>query len=148
MLKWATLSTFVIFLFFVATTWGYTSLPIIEIGFKDGSIIKAEVADTQKDRERGLMYRESLGEDGGMLFVFDSQDRYPFWMKNVEFSIDIIWINGNMRVVDVDTATPCNKHCIEYVPDYPAKYVLEVPAGFAGEKGIKTGSLIDVSAYT
>jgi uncharacterized membrane protein (UPF0127 family) len=121
MLKWATLSTFIIFFFLVATTWGYSSLPIIEIGLKDGT-----------------------GEDEGMLFVFDKEDKYPFWMKGVDFPIDIIWINEKGRVVDAQTALPCSMHCKNYVPGHPAMYVLEVPAGFAGEHGLKIGSAVDV----
>lgn len=146
MLKWATLSTFIIFFFLIATTWGYSSLPIIEIGLKDGSVITAEVATSKQDRGRGLMYREGLGEDEGMLFVFEKEDKYPFWMKNVDFPIDIIWINEKGRVVDAQTALPCTMHCRNYVPGHPAMYVLEVPAGFAGEHGLKIGSAVDVGA--
>lgn len=144
MLKWATLSTFIIFFFLIATTWGYSSLPVIEIGLKDGTVIKAEVATSKHDREQGLMYRDGLFGDEGMLFVFDKEDKYPFWMKNVGFPIDIIWINSDMRVVGTQTALPCSNHCKEYLPDYRALYVLEVPSGFADEHGIKTGSLIDI----
>ena len=147
MLKWATLSTFIIFFFFMATTWGYSSLPIIEIGLGDGAIIQAEVAASQNERERGLMYREELGEDAGMLFVFEKEDKYQFWMKNVNFPLDIIWVNKDMRVVDIQTAMPCTEHCIEYTPDYPARYVLEVPAGFTAAHNIKTGALIDISDF-
>jgi hypothetical protein len=147
MLKWVTLSTFVIFLFFVATSWGYSSLPFIEIGLKDGTVINVEVAASKHDRERGLMYRDDLGDDEGMLFVFDSEGNYPFWMKNVNFPIDIVWINSDMRVVDTQTAMPCTKHCIDYVSEYPARYVLEVPVGFAAAHSIKIGSRIDISAY-
>jgi hypothetical protein len=85
MLKWTTLSTFIIFFFLIATTWGYTSLPVIEIGLKDGTVVNAEVAASKQNRERGLMYHEGLGEDEGMLFVFDKEDKYPFWMKGVDF---------------------------------------------------------------
>lgn len=147
MLKWATLSTFIIFFFFVATTWGYANLPTIEIGLKDGTTVTAEVAASKQERERGLMYRDALGEDEGMLFVFEKEDKYPFWMKNVNFPIDIIWINSDMRVVDAQTALPCTTHCKNYTPEYPVMYVLEVPEGFAGEHGIKIGSVIDVGAY-
>ncbi len=148
MLKWATLSTFVIFLFFVANTWGYTSiLPVVEVGVGGGTVVKAEVAKTQGDRERGLMYRADLASDEGMFFVFDEEGKYPFWMKNVNFPIDIVWINSDMRVVGIQTAMPCTTHCREYVSNYPARYVLEVPAGFAVEKGIKIGSRIETSEY-
>lgn len=146
MLKWATLSTFIIFFFFVATTWGYSNLPLIDIGFEDGTVVKAEVVASEQDREKGLMYRDGLGSDGGMFFVFEKEDKYSFWMKNVDFPIDIIWINEKGMVVDVQTAMPCTMHCKDYVPDYPVMYVLEVPAGFAGERGIKIGSIIHTGA--
>jgi uncharacterized membrane protein (UPF0127 family) len=147
MLKWATLSTFIIFSCFVATTGGYSSLSTIEIGLKEGTTITAELAVSKHERQRGLMYRDGLGKGERMLFVFDEEDKYPFWMKNVNFPIDIIWINSDFRVVDAQTAVPCTDHCRNYLPEYPAMYVLEVPAGFADAHGIETGSPIDISIY-
>ncbi|MBU2559866.1 DUF192 domain-containing protein [archaeon] len=147
MLKWVTLSTFIVFFCFVATTWGYSSLPTIEIGLKDGTTVTAELAVTKHERQRGLMYRDGLRSGEGMLFVFNEEDRYPVWMKNVDFPIDIIWINSDFRVVDAQTAAPCTDYCRNYLPEYPAMYVLEVPSGFADAHGIETGSPVDISAY-
>lgn len=145
MLKWATFTTFVIFFFFVATSWGYSSLPIVEIGIGDGTAVKAEVAASSSDRARGLMYRESIGDNEGMFFVFDTDGRHAFWMKNVNFAIDILWLDSEMKVVDIVTANTCVENCQNYTPDYPARYVLEVPAGFAAAHGVSTGSALSTA---
>jgi uncharacterized membrane protein (UPF0127 family) len=142
MLKWVTLSTFIIFFFFMATSWGYTSLPIVEIGVGDGTVVRAEVPTSSVDRARGLMDRDTLGDNEGMFFVFDTDDRYAFWMKDMNFPIDIIWLDSEMTVVDVETAQPCIENCPGYTPDSPARHVLEVPAGFAAAHGISAGSTL------
>ena len=146
MLKWATFTTFVIFFFFVATSWGYSSLSIIDIGIEDGTVVKAEVTASSSDRARGLMYREGIGENEGMFFVFDTDGRHAFWMKNVNFAIDILWLDSEMKVVDIVTANTCVENCPNYTPDYPARYVLEVPAGFAAAHSITSGSVLSTSA--
>lgn len=146
MLKWATLSTFIIFFFFVATSWGYSSLPIVDIGTEDGTVIKAEVAASASDRAVGLMHRESIGESEGMYFVFDTDGPHTFWMRNVNFAIDILWLDGDMKVVDIATAKPCAEKCPGYAPATPARYVLEIPAGFAAAHSITTGSTLSTGA--
>ena len=94
--------------------------------------ITAAVADSPESRSSGLMFRESLSEDGGMLFVLDSEGYWSFWMRNVRMPLDIIWINNDLVVVDVQSAVPCSGLvCPSYSPAAPAKYVLELNAGYA-----------------
>lgn len=144
MLKWVVSAALIsFFLLNIANSWGYNSLSIVQIGIGDGTVVTAEVAASPVDRAVGLMYRDGLGDSEGMLFVFDTEGSYAFWMKNVGFPIDILWLDSGMKVVDIETAEPCNEVCPSYVPDSPARYVLEVPAGFAAAHGISAGSVLD-----
>lgn len=107
--------------------------------------ILAEVAATPQERSRGLMYRTQLDENSGMLFTFGETAEYPFWMKNMKISIDIIWIDENQNVVDMDqNAPPCaQESCELYTPTQPIKYVLEVPAGWAQRNGVQNGTYVE-----
>jgi uncharacterized membrane protein (UPF0127 family) len=100
-----------------------------------------EIAATGEQRERGLMFREHLDKDKGMLFVFDSEGDYPFWMKNTKIPLDMIWMNQNKYVVYIGKNTqPCiNDPCQSINPGKNALYVLEVNAGTADALGLKEG---------
>ena len=90
-------------------------------------VYEVEIADDHKERRQGLMFRESLADDAGMLFVFDETKIYPFWMKNTLIPLHIIWISEDLQVVDVQYAVPCKQEdCPQYVPKEMAKYVLEI----------------------
>lgn len=119
-----------------SAVWMYLqATPLACIGF---SCVPVELAATPAELERGLMYRKSL--DGGMLFLFPQEDRYGFWMKNMDFPIDIIWISGEKRIVDISRSVPpCAGSCPVYSPKSPAMYVLEVPANYSRDKGIGVG---------
>jgi uncharacterized protein len=102
--------------------------------------VDVEVADNEISRERGLMFRESLPGDGGMLFVHGEEDAHRFWMKNTLIPLDIVWMDSRLRVVHIETAAPCGGDpCRIYDPGAPSKYVVEVNAGYAGEHGIRVG---------
>ena len=114
----------------------------VEIG---GTVIKVEIADTMEKQVRGLMFRENLGENEGMLFVFGREDFQGIWMMNMSFPIDIIWIDSGNNIVDVvKKAQPCRLDCPTHVPKERAKYVLEVNSGFAEKHGIKIGDTVDI----
>jgi hypothetical protein len=99
----------------------------------------AELALTQKEQEKGLMFRKNLPSQKGMLFVFKREDIYPFWMKNTFIPLDIIWIDKNYKVVFIKySAKPCQKEaCSLIVPEKRAKYVLEIKAGLAKKFNIE-----------
>jgi hypothetical protein len=101
-----------------------------------------EVSDSEKEREKGLMYRQKMSSNSGMLFVFDKFGRYPFWMKNTYIPLDIVWIDENNKVVYIkENAQPCKeKICESFLPEKDARYVLEVNSGKVSETGIKVGS--------
>ncbi|MBD3313334.1 DUF192 domain-containing protein [Candidatus Woesearchaeota archaeon] len=108
--------------------------------------VRTELADTPMARRNGLMGREVLEDDSGMLFVFDNECYYTFWMKDTLIPLDIIFISENMTIVDIKhNATPCHEDpCRGYGPEQPAKYVLEVNAGFAEDNAIEPGSIIEI----
>jgi len=110
----------------------------------NNACVNAKIADNDSDRQRGLMFRESLPEDQGMLFVFQSEDKYGFWMKNMLIPLDIIWISKGKRVVDISQdAKPCDGPCNDLIPKEKIKYVLEVNSGFANKHKIKIGDKIN-----
>jgi len=100
-----------------------------------------EVADTPEKRAQGLMLRQELADDKGMLFVFPKQGIYAFWMKNTLIPLDIIWINKEQEVVFIkQDALPCKTDiCQSINPEKEAKYVLELKAGIALDTGLKIG---------
>jgi hypothetical protein len=107
--------------------------------------VQAELAQTDAKRQRGLMFRDSLAENQGMIFIFDKEDRYGFWMKNMRFPLDIIWIDAEKRIVDIKKDVPAcrEESCETLMPAAEAKYVLEVQSGFTDRRGIKIGDRIE-----
>jgi uncharacterized membrane protein (UPF0127 family) len=103
-----------------------------------------DVMRTDVQRQQGLMFREGLGQGKGMLFVFDAEYIYPFWMKNMLFAIDILWLDKNKRVVYMETnVPPCRSEaCSVYTPSVKAMYVLEIPAGDAAKHRINLGDTL------
>jgi hypothetical protein len=113
----------------------------------EDTVIRSEIADTPIKRTKGLMLRKSLPENEGMLFVFSEEGYHSFWMMNMSFPIDIIWINNEKKVVDiVKNAQPCIITCSSYRPKEKAMYVLEVNANFTEEHGVKIGTSIEFSS--
>ncbi len=106
----------------------------------DETCFDVEIADDVEERTKGLMFREDLDKDEGMLFVFEQTGVYPFWMKNTPLSLDIIWMDSEFSVVYVaNRTTPFSTNNID--PGAEAKYVLEINAGLSDEYEIKTGSV-------
>jgi uncharacterized protein len=99
-------------------------------------IIRVEVADTEALRDQGLGDRESLAPGYGMLFVFDTPSRPGFWMKDMKFPIDIVWIDENGEVVGVERSVSPDSYPRVFYPVENVKYVLETKA----DSGIDTGS--------
>lgn len=110
-----------------------------------GRMIVVEIADNPDTRSRGLMFRDSLPKDHGMLFVFDSEGVYSIWMKNMRFRLDIIWINSDGIVAHIErNVPPCSEQCPIYGQGTFARYVLEVNSGFAQEVNLQNGSFVKV----
>jgi len=114
----------------------------VEIG---GKTFKVEVVKDPWEQAQGLSGRKSLAENRGMLFVFPQEDYQQFWMKGMDFSLDIIWINQG-KIVDLKEKAPIpTTHYLEqYRPEAPAKYVLEINAGLAEKYGLKVGDTVEL----
>lgn len=102
--------------------------------------IQAEVADSPQKRQRGLMMREKLGPNEGMLFVFEDQAVHCFWMKNTPLPLSIAFIGEDGTVVNIADMTPFSEdsHC----PSKPIRYALEMEQGWFAHKGVAAGQRI------
>jgi len=106
--------------------------------------VTAEVVSKLQDMELGLMNRPGMKQDHGMLFVFDSDGQRAFWMKNMHFSLDILWINREGRIVYIGRNIPaCSADpCPVYAPAEAARWVLELNSGYTASHGWKLGDKI------
>lgn len=115
-----------------------------------GNCVRVELARTQKERSRGLMNRASMGADEGMLFVFPREDRWAFWMKDTLIPLDIIWLDQDMKIVDiVESAQPTRQlQPPSFRPVAPARYVLEMNAGSARRLMLSPGDQARFEGFT
>ena len=123
-----------------------TKTKTIDVILPDGFTVKAELALTEEEREKGLMNRETLSENSGMLFVFNEEATRYFWMKNTFINLDMLFISENKTVNQAWANVP---RSYVYTPDHQvavrggmAKYVLELPAKSIRKHNINTGSKI------
>lgn len=110
-----------------------------------------ELATTVAEMSRGLMFRKSLAPNKGMLFIFEKEKNYPFWMKNTLIPLDIIWINENKETVFIsENSQPCQEEspCLSIYPDKNAKYILEINGGLAEKIGLKIGDKMNFSGFS
>lgn len=114
------------------------------VQFPSGSVYRLELAKTPEEQAQGLMYRESLPEKSGMLFLFPDAVVHKFWMKNTMIPLDMIWLDANGKVLFVNAGTPPCKAdpCDNYGPDAPASSVLEIAGGLAAREKITAGSTL------
>ncbi|MFH1078289.1 MAG: DUF192 domain-containing protein [Patescibacteria group bacterium] len=118
--------------------------PVASKGITDLSSLRIEIVDKDAGRMRGLSGRTSLDQDAGMLFVFDERGFYPFWMKEMLFPLDIVWIDEG-KVVDVATLQPPKEGKNippSHIPFAQADRVLELNAGMAGDLGLVKGATV------
>ncbi len=106
----------------------------------DATVI-ARLAITADERSQGLSGRASLSETEAMLFFFDEDARHSFWMKDMLISIDIIWISKDKQVVHIVPNASPTSYPASFSSDDNARYVLEVPAGWAKRHGVQLGSI-------
>ena len=112
-------------------------------------VFPVELAVEPDDRFQGLSGRAFLDSGTGMLFVFEEEDRLRFWMREMEFSLDIVWIGAGCQVVDIsedvpapDPGTPLDA-LPRYSPDAPARYVLEINGGESAARGLGAGDWVE-----
>ena len=109
----------------------------------DNLKIRIEVADTPEERVMGLSGRESLDENTGLLFIYGQPGIYGIWMKDMKFPIDVIWLDGNYLIADIAKDVQPDSFPKVFEPKVPAKYILEVNAGFTERNGIEVGDNLE-----
>ncbi len=119
---------------------------LTSVWLPDGTEIRVEVMTRPEDMARGMMFRDSLAADRGMLFVHDRPGRYRYWMYQCLIPLDILWLDSSKRIVEISADTPpCKTEagaCPTYGGNYEAQYVLELAAGAAARHGLKPGDAI------
>jgi uncharacterized membrane protein (UPF0127 family) len=131
---------------------GQWAAPMAEATFPDKTLVRLEVADSEEERTRGLMFRKELAATEGMIFVFEEPGFYPFWMRNCLIALDLLWLDAGGTVLSIAPSLPpcrlagCNPPCDSYeCPTYPpdpgtiASYVVEVQSGFAKTHNLRKG---------
>jgi hypothetical protein len=115
-----------------------------QIVLPDGSAVTVEIAADEDTRQQGLMFRDRLADDRGMIFLFPSTGEYPFWMKNTLIPLDMIWIDESHRIAHITPdVPPCKADpCPSYPPNAQARYVLELAAGVAAKHHLKDGDVL------
>ena len=105
-------------------------------------LLTVDLAETPAAQERGLSGRSSMPSDYGMLFIFNDENYWGFWMSDMRFPLDIIWFNSNRQAVFIESnLSPCSpQNCPIYTPTARARYVLEVNAGFVAAHQITYGT--------
>jgi len=109
--------------------------------FENKIDFNVQVVKNKEEVSRGLGGINNISDKEGMLFVFDSPQKYGFWMKNMRFPIDIVWLNSDMRVIGIDENIPIESYPKIYYPSEPVLYVLEIKAGLSEKYGIKKGDV-------
>ena len=117
--------------------------PGVELGGKSFSV---EIADTSEKQALGLMFRDKMPADHGMLFIFPNEAPRSFWMKNTRIPLDIMYFDKELKMVGISADTPPCKvsRCPSYPSIAPAKYVLELNAGSASELGVGPGDRLTI----
>ncbi len=124
--------------------------PFAEVRFSNDTVVYARLALTQEQRTKGLSGTPKLEADEGMIFVYATADLNPFWMKDMLFPLDMLWINEN-KVVDLKANVPAPEPGQSdfslpiYMPSAPANFVLEVNAGWAEAHGVAVGSPVQIT---
>ncbi len=121
-------------------------LPTLTINSVGGRVpVGVEIADTDAERQTGLMGRTVLPEDAGMLFVFEGeQAALSFWMRDTLIPLSIAYIDAQGRIVDIQDMEPLDDVPPHYVSAEPARYALEVNQGFFEERGVTVGDLVEL----
>ncbi len=119
---------------------GYSKIQFVKIADQR---IKVELALTNAVREQGLSGRREMNNNEGMLFIFDHSGKYPFWMKDMNFPIDIIWISEDMKVIYIKKDARPESYPESYAPKQNALCVLEIASGFSDKNNLREGDKVE-----
>ncbi|MFZ2522653.1 MAG: DUF192 domain-containing protein [Minisyncoccia bacterium] len=142
-IKFVLLAVLLIFLiyivpYFFATQPDYGKLKV----FVGGKEFIVRVADTKDEREKGLSGTPSLPLGEGMLFVFSGSNNYGFWMKDMQYPIDIVWIGEDLKITHIEKSLSPDTYPKVYYPLKPSRYVLEVSSGQSDNLKVKIGDSV------
>jgi uncharacterized protein len=133
-----------VFLFAAATGFGTgcssSSMRIVRCTLGDAQL-KVELAETEGQRQRGLMYRNKLGTNRGMIFVYDGEEVRSFWMKNTHIPLSVAFIDESKKIVHITDMQPRTKDSHSSL--YPCQYVLEVNKGWFDDHDVEVGALVE-----
>jgi len=109
-------------------------------------IVYVAIARNDNERERGLMFQRDLGENQGMLFIYPDLARRSVWMKNTLLALDVVFLSGDGRIVArLENLQPCHRDpCRIYDSKVPARYMLELSAGYIEKHALKPGQQISL----
>ena len=113
----------------------------VALGIK-GRVLSADIALTDTAREKGLSGRDKIGENEAMLFIFQSDEIRNFWMKDMKFAIDIIWVDSSRRIIGVTSNARPESWPDLFPSPAPVRYVIEVPAGWTAKQGDLAGQIV------
>jgi uncharacterized membrane protein (UPF0127 family) len=123
------------------------NLNTAEVTFPNGKKVVAETMLRDVDQMRGMMFRDSLPKDRGMLFVHTADENHPYWMYQVRIPLDIIWMDHSRRIVEISAnAPPCPSpahDCPSFGGHEKSRYVLELAGGGAAMHGLKIGDQLN-----
>ncbi len=126
----------IVALFAVPSTWRPLRTTMLRVG---GSAYRLEIAETSRSRARGLSGRKALASDAGMLFVYQTTGRHTFWMKDMSFAIDIVWMDERWCVVEVASRVRPDSYPARFGRNTSSRYAVELPAGAADAHGVAVG---------
>jgi uncharacterized membrane protein (UPF0127 family) len=106
-------------------------------------LLKVDVANTKTEQVQGLSGRNKLDEDTGMFFIFEKVGPHYFWMKDMNFPIDIIWLNEDFQIIFIEKNTIPDSYPQTFGPNLDSKYVLEVVSGFSEKNNLKVGEKLE-----
>jgi len=115
--------------------------PLLALSIGNSPIL-VELARTNLERQKGLSGRNKLPEGRGMLFIHDRDDIYGYWMPDMHFALDILWIASDMRVVHIEEDVRPESYPALFTSPVPARYVLELPSGFVEKHSLTVGNLL------
>lgn len=121
-----------------ALAFSYLSDKKVELNSRSINVL---VADSSEERAQGLSGRKRLAENQGMLFVFTDPGQYCLWMKDMNFAIDMIWLDKDKKVIDIKENAQPESYPESFCPRSDAQYILEVPANSAQKWGVERGQV-------
>ena len=113
------------------------------IQMKD-KVVTTKIANTDASREQGLSGKQPLATDTGMLFVFPKPDKYGFWIKDMKYPLDIVWISSDYKIVHIEHSLAPETYPKSFANEIPAQYVIELPAGYMKANSITEGDSINI----